>query len=159
MLKSILAAAAFATGIAVAIADDPPPAPRVAPKAAQPGFGTQPGFTNRATPAMLARYEEEAEVLEAQLDVKKAYIKAAEVGFTGAKLKLERVIKLESSKAVPPEEVLQAKLEAEAAAAQLDIRKAEAKEVDVRLKHAKKRLEDGKAAGVRPAPRAPIDPR
>jgi len=191
MLKTVLAGALFAAGFAIAYAQEPPrkeepkeplkeqpkakaaglpaPVPPVLP--AQPGLGgVQPGgfgaqpFNARVSPTVLARYEEEAEVLDAQLDVKKAYIKAAEVGVAGSKLKLERMVKLEASKAVPPEEVSQAKLELAAAAAQLDIRKAEAKEAEVRVKFAKKRLEDGKAnvriAPVRPMPVDPkrIDP-
>jgi hypothetical protein len=169
MLKCVMTACLFAAGVAVAFAQDPPPAQKEpakeAPKAkaalgglgGQPGgFGVQPANpfgTNRVTAATLARYEEEAEVLEAQWDVKKAYIKAAEVGVMGSKMKLERVIKLEASKAIPPEEVAVAKLELDAAAAQLEIRKAEAKEVEVRVKFAKKRVEDGKA-NIRVAPPA-----
>lgn len=160
MLKSLLAAHVFLFA-AAAGADDPPPAPKaVQPRVApvQPGgLGAQLG--GRVSPTVLARYEEEAEVLEAQLDVKKAYIKAAEVSMLGSKVKLDRVLKLEANKAITSEEVMLARFDVESAAAQLDIRKAEAKEVEVKLKHAKKRVEDGKA-GLRPAP-APklIDPR
>lgn len=162
MLKCMMTACLFAAGFALAFAQDPPPAEKEAPKAkaalgAQPGgFGAQPANpfgTTRVTATTLARYEEEAEVLEAQWDVKKAYIKAAEVGVMGCKLKLDRVMKLEANKAISIEEVAQAKLEVEAAAAQLDIRKAEAKEVEVKVKFAKKRVEDGKA-NIRVAPPA-----
>ncbi|MFO0805827.1 MAG: hypothetical protein U0791_22210 [Gemmataceae bacterium] len=180
MLKYIMTAGLFAAGFAFAIAQDPQPAQREQPKEAakgkavlgggQPGgLGAQPGGfaqpanpfgTTRVTAATLARYEEEAEVLDAQLDVKKAYIKAAEVAVAGSKLKLDRVIKLEANKAISVEEVALAKFELETAVAQLEIRKAEAKEVEVRVKFAKKRVEDGKAnIRVAPAARPAVDPK
>jgi hypothetical protein len=56
--------------------------------------------------------------------------------------------------------VNKAKYEYEMAKAQLEIREAELKEVEVKLKFAKKRLDDAKAAGVRPAPGVrPVDPK
>lgn len=175
MFKFVTTACLFAAGFTIAIAQDPQPAKREEPKEAPKGkavvggLGAQPGGfaqpanpfgTARVTPATLSRYEEEAEVLDAQLDVKKAYIKAAEVAVAGSKLKLDRAIKLEANKAVSSEDVALAKFEMETAVAQLEIRKAEAKEVEVRVKFAKKRVEDGKAnIRVAPPARGAVDPK
>lgn len=162
MIRGALLASVLIGATPVA-AQDPPPAPKAPLKIlpAQPG-ALQPALPIRVSPTVLARYEEEADVLEAQLGVKRAYIKAAQVTVTGAKVKLDRAQKLLESKAITDEEVQLAKLDLEAALAQIGIREAEMKEVEVKLKYAKKRVEDAKA-GVRPvAPRVdpkPIDPR
>jgi multidrug resistance efflux pump len=78
-----------------------------------------------------------------------------------AKLKLDRTAKLVETKVVSKEELELVRVDLEAASAQLDIRKAESKEVEVRLKHAKKRLDDAKSAPVRnlPARGKGIDPK
>jgi hypothetical protein len=165
MFRVLAIVAAFAVGGGlVCLADDPPPAKLAVqpekvppaqpaqPGAAQPGLGVQP---NPFRPATLARYEEEADVLDAQLDVKKAYVRAAEVGVLGAKVKFERISRLAAAKTVPAEELDLAKVDLEAATAQLDIRKAETKEVEVKVKYAKRRLEDAKNAPVRTTPVRP----
>lgn len=118
----------------------------------------QPNPFRTVPAATMARYEEEAEVLEAQLSVKKAYIQASEVAVAGAKVKYENSQKLFDQKAISSNELQLGKLEVDAANAQLLIRMAEMKEVEVKLKFAKKRLEDGKA-GVRPAPAPRVDPK
>ena len=156
--------------MALAIPDDPPPANPVQPKAvqAQPKVvqvqPIQPGTTVvRVTPARMATLEEEFETLEAHRDVKRAYVRAAEVALKGAETNLELMNK---PNVIPVTELMKAKLELEAAKAQLDIRMAELKEVEVKVKHAKKRLDDAKAAPpapVRPNPlpkvdRKPVDP-
>jgi multidrug resistance efflux pump len=121
----------------------------------------QPGVV-RVTPARMAAMEEEVETLEAHRDVKKAIVKAAEIAVKGAEANYERVAK--GPTAFPAQEVDKAKLELEAAKAQLEIRMAEMKEVEVKIKHAKKRLGDAQVAPVRPNPllpkvdRKPVDP-
>jgi hypothetical protein len=90
-------------------------------------------------------------------------VKVAEVGVKIAELQTGRVEKLASTNAVSKEELEKARLELDAAKAQLEIRLAEMREVEVRIKHAKKRLDDAKAGppGGRtqpnPAPKA-VDP-
>ena len=49
-------------------------------------------------------------------------------------------------------ELGKAEADFEMAKAQVDIRAAELKEVEVKIKHAKKRLDDAKLGGVRPLP-------
>jgi DNA repair exonuclease SbcCD ATPase subunit len=171
MNRPLLAFAMFLiTGLAIstmalAIPDDPPPANPAQPKAvqAQPKVvqvqPIQPGtIVTRVTPARMATLEEEFETLEAHRDVKKAYVRAAEVALKGAEASLELMNK---PNVIPVTELMKAKLELESAKAQLDIRMAELKEVEVKVKHAKKRLDEAKAAPVRPAPkvdRKPVDP-
>ena len=92
--------------------------------------------------------EDSAEVLEAQLETRKAYVKAAEVALAGAKGKLDRVTRARAAGTVAAEEEAQAKLEVETASAQLDIRKAEVREVEVRLKNAKTRPAIAKTAAT-----------
>ncbi len=166
MLKLLLTTALILSSFSATRADDPPPPPPVVPPRVQiqPLPAVQPGLGVRVTAVTMARYEEEAEVLSAQLDVKKAYIKVAEVTLVGAKQKLDRSIKLEERRAITPDEVAVAKIELDTAEAMLDIRKAEAKEVEVKVKYAKKRLESAKVGGVRgpvarPAGPQPLDPR
>jgi multidrug resistance efflux pump len=98
----------------------------------------------------MAQLEEEFETLEAHRDVKKAIVRAAEVAVRAAKASYELIAK--GPTAYPQQEVDKAKFSLEAAEAQLEIRVAEMKEVEVKIKHARKRLEDAKAAGARPAP-------
>lgn len=117
----------------------------------------------QVTALKMAQLEEEFETVEAQRDVKKAYVKAAQVGVHVAEVKLNQVDQLaqQNPPVVSKREVELAKLEVEQAKAQLEIRLAELKESEVKVKHAKKRLDDAKLAGVRPAPGVrpvPVDP-
>jgi multidrug resistance efflux pump len=110
------------------------------------------------------------DTLEAQLETRKAYLRAAEAAVKVPKLKFEQVTRLSkgANPVVSHTEADLAKAELEAAEAQVPIRQAEVKEVEVRLKHAKKRLEDAKnpparpanpnRRGERPADRKPVDP-
>jgi hypothetical protein len=151
------------------VGQDPPPAttrPAQPPaKATRPDpkgnpFG-QPdrGFVPRATATRLALLEEAFELLEAQRDVRRAHIRAAEVGVRSALVSAERTEAIAKNGIVSREELDKAKLDVEAAKAQLEIRKAELKEIEVKIKYAKKRLDDAKAAGVRPVrPATPADP-
>ncbi|MCE9564644.1 MAG: hypothetical protein K8U57_21635 [Planctomycetes bacterium] len=128
---------------------------------AQPGgFGTA---TTRVTVAKMAALEEDFETLEAQRDVKKAIVKLAEIGLKVAELSVPRYEKLAANNTISKEEVEKVRLEVEVAKAQLEIRIAEMKEVEVKIKHAKKRLDEAKAAAIRPAPantvvRPAVDP-
>jgi len=115
-----------------------------APSAAQP-------------PAVSVRgLEESVEQLDAALDVKRAYVKAAEVGVAAAKSKFNLLANGNFAQA----ERNQAKFELEAAEALLDIRKAEMREVEVRLNQVKKRLAEAKPdTGPKPIlPKKPPNP-
>jgi opacity protein-like surface antigen len=178
MKRFLFAAGVFALVVAsVAVADDPKPtqpptdpagkgvAKKARPVESQPDSKGNPwaqsGFT-RVTPARMATMEEEVQTLEAQRDVRKAYVRAAEVGVKGAEVNLDRIARIGAAGVVTREETDKAKLDVEAAKAQLDIRMAEMKEIEVKIKFAKKRLEDAKAAPPRgpgsPAP-ARVNPR
>ncbi|MBX9582771.1 MAG: OmpH family outer membrane protein [Gemmataceae bacterium] len=83
-------------------------------------------------------------MLEAHLDTRRAYERAAGVSLAAAKQKLARVER--AAGAGSGEDVDQARAEVDAAAAQLDVRKAEAREAEARLRQAKAR-----AGGLPPA--------
>ena len=152
-------------GAAWAMAEDPKPArpaqqpvPPPGPPAIQP---VQPRPIG-VTPARMTALEEEVETLEAHREAKKAYVRAAELTVRRAELNLNRLADLLAKAAITKDEVEMAKLDVEMAKAQVGIHVAEQKEVEVKLKYAKKRLEDAKAAGVRPVPVPPgvrpVDP-
>jgi hypothetical protein len=148
-------AAVLAGAVVVATAQEKPaPAPAVQPKAVP--APAQPLPARPIAPASVAALEEEVETLEARRDVKKAYVKAAEVAVR-ANDKAYALIKGATAAAV---ELNKAEADFEMAKAQRDIRVAELKEVEVKIKHAKKRLEDAKAGGGRPAPETrPVEPK
>lgn len=124
--------------------DDPPAKKEDAPRNRFPG-------TARAA-------QEEVELLEAQLATREAYIKAAEVAVKGPKVKLARLAKLAQAGTVTEDEVEAVRVEVRLAEAQLAIRKAEANEVVVRLKHARARLDRaGKRAAAEPELRRAAD--
>jgi multidrug resistance efflux pump len=146
MRRILLAAAALALTGAAAAADDPKPA-----RPAQP---------RPAAPARLTQLEEEVEVLEAQRYIRQAHIKAAEAAARVAEIKRKNTVRLFDQKVVGKDELALYEAEAQVAQARVEIRKAELKELEVRLKYARKRLEDAKAAGARPAPGVrPVQPR
>ncbi len=158
MKQFLFAVGALALAVAVTVAQDTKPQPvpaQASGKAAQPDakanpFGVQPGgftTTARITPAKMAPLEEEFETVEAHRDVRKAYVKAAEVAIKAAEVNFELVSKAGAN--IAQQELMKARLDVEAAKAQCDIRMAELKEVEVKVKFAKKRLDDAKAAGVR----------
>jgi len=135
------------------------------PAELQPGGGFQPTpkdttwgpASSRLASTRLASMEEEVETLEAHRDTKKAIVRAAEVAVKSAEVNLDVLSKVGVT--APQTEITKARLEVEAARAQLEIRTCEMKEVEVKIKYAKKRLEDAKAATVRPAPAPrPVDP-
>lgn len=160
MRHFLFAAALLLTGAMVAKADDPKPAP-VAPLAVQPNPGRPVPLPLRPFgPARILQLEEEVESLEANIEVKKTQIKAAEIGVQLAEVNLKRHLELFKSAAIPEDVVQKAKLEVGAAKVQVELRQAELKEVVVRLKYAKKRLENAKAADSPPAPGGrPIEPK
>jgi hypothetical protein len=152
MKHYLLTAGVFALVVAsVAWAQDAKPLPAAGQAKAQVQ-PAQPGVFARVTPAKMATLEEEFEMIEAHREVRKAHVRAAEVALKGAEVHLDLMGK--AGGAAPQVEVARAKMDVEAAKAQLDIRMAELKEVEVKIKHAKKRLDDAKAAGVRPPPAA-----
>jgi hypothetical protein len=158
-------------GLGVAIGQNQVPQPVSQPNPPQP-VPIQPGLPQPNPPmvifpgntGMISRLEEEVETLEAQRDTKKAIVKAAEVGVRAATVGLERVSRIAASGASSKEDVDRAKLEVEAAQAQLDIRLAEMKEIEVKIKYAKKRLDEAKAGPrpfnppVPPNPPRPVEP-
>lgn len=151
MKRFLFAAGAFAlVGLSAATAEDPKPAQPAQPtqpKAVQVRpVQPQPLPAIRVAPATLTNYEENVELLEVQRDAKKAFIKAAEVAVRMRELDAERLIKAVAAGAGSKEDAERARLEVEGAKAQLEIRIAEMKEVEVRLKYARKRLEDAKAS-------------
>ena len=157
------------------LAQDPPPTTtRPSQPAQPPAKATRPDPSPRGNPSLgqdygamgaraAARIEtlrEEFELLQAQRDVRRAHIRAAEIGVKSALISAELIEAIAKNGVVSKQEVEKAKLEVEAAKAQLDIRMAELKEIEVKIKFAKKRLDDAKAAGVRPARPTgpPLDP-
>ena len=94
---------------------------------AAPGLAVDP-------PVKPAAAEQSADVLEAQLATRQAHVRAAEVAVRAEKLKLLRLAKAQAAGSVPAEELDQARVEADAAAAQLEVRKAELHETEARLK-------------------------
>jgi len=171
MKRFLPAVAALALVAAFATAQDQDPAKPADPKQpAQPkaagGFGKVAQPEPKANPfgtairpvsaTVLLSYEENLELLEAQRDTKRAHVRAADVAVKLAEIPAANAERLFANKVVSKEEVDRARLEVEAAKAQLDIRAGELKEIEVRIKYAKKRLDDAKATNEK-AP-AKVDP-
>jgi hypothetical protein len=163
MSKFLFAAAAVGLIVAAAATaqnatPQQPPAERPVAQAAPLKVGQLPAAQamrmSPVTAARLAVLEEELETLEAQRDVQKARIKAAEVAVKAAEMGTERVRILVPRGSATREEVERSALAGEAAKAQLDIQQAELHVFEVKIKYAKKRLDEAKAAGVRMAPGA-----
>ena len=115
--------------------------------------GRQPMIVQPAR-ASLPQLMEELESLEAQRETKKAYVKAAEIGVKAAELTLGRTEKLVGLNAISKEDLEKTKLDLDAAKAQVEIRMAEMKEVEVRIKHAKRKLDARKMADDPVPPKA-----
>lgn len=153
MKRFVIVGGALALVVAVSLGQDPrpaqPPAVQVQPKLAP---------ITKAVANRISAAEEEVETLEAQRETRKAHARAAEVGVQIAQVKAEDVAKLTKQNVVSQAEYMMAKLNVDAAKAQFDVRAAEVKEIEVKLKYAKKRLDDVKA-GIRPAAGVrPVDP-
>jgi hypothetical protein len=166
MFRVLAVASALAIGGGVVCLADDPPAPAKQPEKGDRGRGgAQPGSSFGQpspffSPTTLSRYEEDAEMYEAQLNTKRAYVRAAEAGLMGSKLKFDNTARLAGAKTVSSFEVDLAKVELEVAKAQLDIRNGEMKEAEVKVKYAKKRLEDAKNAPPRTrTPRPAVEPK
>ncbi len=170
MTRFLLAALLFTLAGGVLAQDRQPPAkanPRGLGGLAQPDPKAnpfQPGavlparpLTARNAAALLPQLEEEFEVLEAHLDGKRGHCKVAKIGIELAQLNASRVEKLAAAKAASREEFEKARLEIALAEAQYEIRNAELKETEIRIKHAKKRLEETKAIANRIVAPRPIE--
>ena len=165
MKRFVISAGVFALVVAVAVAQDTRPAqpPAAAGRPAQaktapPQPGTWALPATRVTAAKMLLLEEDLETLEAQRDIRRAYARAAEVAVKSAELSYAHFAKLAKANTISQQELEKGRLELEAAKAQLEIRMAEIKEIEVKIKYAKKRLDDAKAAGVRPPPARGVDP-
>jgi len=99
-------------------------------------------------PAEVAALADEVELLEAQGVTKAAQVKAAEIVVRAAMRKLELYKGQARGGAIPQSELSAVETEAETAAAQLDVRKAEYKEHQVRVNQAKRRLEGARRVAV-----------
>jgi beta-lactamase regulating signal transducer with metallopeptidase domain len=99
--------------------------------------------------------QDEIELLEARLDVKRAELVAAEKALQGAVARLDRIKKLSATGAISMEELTRAQGEVDTLEAQLLVNKAEMKEPEVRLKQARRRLEQlqGRGADTPAVPR------
>jgi bla regulator protein blaR1 len=98
--------------------------------------------------------QDEIELLEAKLDVKKAELVAAEKALSAAMARLDRIKKLSATGAISMEELTRAQGDVDTLEAQLLVSKAGLKEPEVRLKQARRRLERlrGRADDVPAAP-------
>ena len=107
---------------------------------------------------LVRHLEEEVELLDAQLNTKKAYVEAEKMMVVRAEKKLPRLAALLANKAIDSSVVELAEMDVQVAKAQMQIRMAEMNEVEVRLRQAKRRLEEAKGSGGRrdtPPPPAP----
>ncbi|HEV3439708.1 MAG TPA: OmpH family outer membrane protein [Gemmata sp.] len=144
MRRFLLAATLFSLiGMTPAVADDPlvqvvQPAQ---PKVIQP---VQSPVQITSTP-ILSQLEEDVKTLEDQRHTKKTHLKEAEIRVVIAEKNLERLDRIDRSRGVSKEDMEKAKIEVEATKAQVEIRSGELKEIEVKIKHARKRLEEAKA--------------
>ena len=108
-------------------------------------------------PPTVRAAQDAVELLEARLATKQAYVKAAEVAVDGPKVELARLGRLAMSGIVSPDEFDAVKVKVREAEALVAVRKAEANEVAVELKHAARALDQAKARGAAQAWRAVED--
>src|SRR5262249_5378776 len=87
-----------------------------------------------------ARLKDEVELLEAQMNVKQAHVRAAERGVKAAATGLDRVKNLRDKGVVSSEQISNAEEAYEKAVSELEIRQAELKEHAVRMAQAKRRM-------------------
>jgi beta-lactamase regulating signal transducer with metallopeptidase domain len=123
--------------------EEGPPKPKGPP--ARPG---EPG-------SQVQDLQDEIELLEARLDLKKAELVAAEKALQGAVARLDRIKKLTATGAVSIGELTRAQDEVDTLEAQLLVTKAALREPELRLKQARRRLEkiQGRAEETPAAPR------
>jgi multidrug resistance efflux pump len=153
---------------ACGVADEPlppqPAQPRVAqplqPRAPQP---VQPPLVQPGQPlqplqprlplvsSRLLQLEEELELLQAQLDIKRAHVKLAEVNAAAKESRFKLLNELQGKAAFSQLDVLDARYAWELAEAELRVCMAEMREIEVKIKYAQRRWEEAK--GGRPQPK------
>lgn len=117
---------------------------------AEPGRGgARVSFT--APAEEVERLKEEVELLAVQLDIKRAHLVAAQASATGLRRMLESINKSAAAERFEKESAVQA------AEAQVMIRQAELREHELRLTHAKRRLE--RLTSLRPILPPPVAPK
>jgi hypothetical protein len=110
------------------------------------------GLAPAARTAQVRALEDEIELLEAQLDLKKAEVEAAETALAGAQKQLKLLQDQYGHGMVSVGEMLKVQSEVTQLEAQLLVKRAGMKEPAVRLKQARRRLEQLTAASPSPAP-------
>ncbi len=154
-MRAILLTAAVALA-SPALADEPRPTQRPErPRIAQPR-GERPD-----PPRLVARLPELAEaveLLEAQCDIRKAHVRAAQISAKKAGLNRQMTeIRIKRNEAMELE-LAMAKLNELAAQTQVEMRQGELRETEVKLKYARLRLENAKSVRVRPDQVRPANP-
>lgn len=97
---------------------------------------------NRATPNEdMESARDEVELAKAQLDIQRAQVAAAEGSLKMAIMQRDRIKKLSDKGAVSQEDVAQAENAAEAISLQLNIKRAELRAPEVRLRQAQRRMQ------------------
>jgi beta-lactamase regulating signal transducer with metallopeptidase domain len=159
---------------AVADVDDPPPVPpppaavdrsRAADEFRRHGMRDEADMLPPAAPQVAwttqpdarsgqADLRDEVELLEAQLTTKRAHVRAAERGLKSAATSYDLIRKMAQQGTVSQEEVGKAEATLGNAESELEIRKAEMDEHQVRLKQAKRRLAAGNSPAARTTPSA-----
>jgi beta-lactamase regulating signal transducer with metallopeptidase domain len=133
----------------------PDPRPRSTP--AEPRTGGPPAAANRYTAAEeVERLKDEVELLAAQRETKMATVRVAETALKQAVTNIARIERLHKSGAAPQEELDKLQSEVENAKAQLDVRRAELAEHEVKMAQAKRRLD--RATAPRSSVPNPINP-
>ncbi|MCS6865179.1 MAG: hypothetical protein RMJ56_13395 [Gemmataceae bacterium] len=96
--------------------------------------------------------EEELELLQAQLIIKQAQLKMVEVNVAAreARFKLMTEAREKHKEAFNEFDILEARYACEMARAELQVRMAEIREIEVKIKYAQKRLENAKAGRLLP---------
>lgn len=134
----------------------------VAKTTAQPDPGPKPKATTGTTRVKSATGDEleaardEVELLEAQLEGKRAEVQEAMARLKQAKVVQERVGRLVARKAVSEEEAAKAALDVEVFTARLQGKQAQVREAELRLKQARRRLvrlQDKSKPSTAPAPK------
>jgi beta-lactamase regulating signal transducer with metallopeptidase domain len=97
------------------------------------------GAAGRATPFQ-QQLRDEIELLEVQVEIKRAELAAARQKLTAAKLPLARLEKLYEAKTVSSEVVEEARAKVAAQEAQVRVKEAELREPEVRLRQVRRRL-------------------
>ncbi len=148
MRRFLLAATLFALiGMTSALADDP--RSRVT-QPVQPKQIPQDLPSTRITTS--TSLEEELELLQAQRETRKGYLKAAEMTLKTSQVKLDELKEITPAFTDNPgESIKRLKLELEAAKGLFEARAGELKEVEVKIKFAKKRVEEAKAVAIQTA--------